>query len=200
MHPPLGNNACCSAQTSKKGRKKAEHMQRCQPRVSQPLPTYNSNLSVTYDQAHPTQRPDTAQGFSCRNRPFSCHPQPQHPPERNNRAHPDTEGCQGTTTLQPLHTKGSARAPPGRRGGGAVQSNNGCNGFSPPPPSSHASSHPAALRFNGPGEPRRSNRRAGAAASPRKGFLQPPGGGGQQALPAGLHVWTRGQAGDNGLP
>lgn len=176
-------------------------MQRCQPRVSQPLPTYNSNLSVTYDQAHPTQRPDTAQGFSCRNRPFSCHPQPQHPPERNNRAHPDTEGCQGTTTLQPLHTKGSARAPPGRRGGGAVQSNNGCNGFSPPPPpSSHASSHPAALRFNGPGEPRRSNRRAGAAASPRKGFLQPPGGGGQQALPAGLHVWTRGQAGDNGLP
>lgn len=28
-------------------------MQRCQPRVSQPLPTYNSNLSVTYDQAHP---------------------------------------------------------------------------------------------------------------------------------------------------
>lgn len=152
-----------------------------------------------------TPRPDTAQGFSRRNRPFSCHPQPQHPPERHNGAHPGTEGCQGTATLQPPHTKGSARAPPGRRGG-AVERCRAITGVvlsrppPPPPHSSPSSFHPAALRFSGQGVRRRRNRRAGAAASPRKGLLQPLGGGGHLALPAGLHVWARGQRGESGQP
>lgn len=163
---------------------------------------HNSNLSITYHQAHShhglTPLRDSHAG-TVRSRAI-------HNPNTLRRGIMGHTRARRDAKEPPPFNPLTQRARPGLLQAGGAERCRAITGAvlsrppPPPPHSSPSSFHPAALRFSGQGVRRRRNRRAGAAASPRKGLLQPLGGGGHLALPAGLHVWARGQRGESGQP